>query len=263
MTYRDPSPVVRSPDDELGRAFDHFQNILDVQQAARKAIEMLTSLPEPEVNLAAMLRVTDGRNSERAADTYLERARDVLAGMAAERDRRFQVMRSSTLIAVCAAFEYVVKATFVKQAMEDSRSAASLLANIPKIRVRLDAADVLGARETEQWYAVADEIFRQLARDEQHGSMRKRVRRFLIECTLLAADHKAALAAAIDNYEEREFNEPFLTRNSLVHNGRRVSRDLAQLTGAEMGHPVEIDNGQLDRMLAPMRGVVQQLYGPL
>ena len=86
---------------------------------------------------------------------------------------------------------------------------------------------------------------------------------FLIECTLLAADHKAAIAAAIDAYDDREFNEPFLTRNSLVHNGRRVSRDLARLTGCQMGHPIEIDNGQLDRMLAPMCGVVKQLYGPL
>ena len=263
MTFRTPSPAVRSPDDELGRAFDHFQDVLGVQQAARKAIEMLTSLPEPEVNLAAMLRVTDGRRSDHATDTYLERARDVLAGMAAERDRRFQVMRSSTLIAVCAAFEYVVKAAFVKQAMEDAGSAASLLSSIPRIRVRLDVADVLGVPEAEQWYAIADEIFRQLAKDEQHESMQRRVRRFLIECTLLEADHKTTLAGAIDAYGDRAFNEPFLVRNCLVHNGRRVSRDLARLNGCRVGDPVEFDNGELDRMLAPMRGVVQQLYGPL
>jgi hypothetical protein len=48
-----------------------------------------------------------------------------------------------------------------------------------------------------------------------------------------------------------------------VHNARRVSRDLARLTGRRMGDPVEFDNGELDRMLAPMRGVVQQLYEPL
>jgi len=224
---------------------------------------MLTSLPEPEVNLAAMLRVTDGRKSDHTADTYTECARDVLAGMGAERDRGFQIMRSSTLIAACAAFEYVVKATFVKQAMDDAESAASLLANIPRIKIRLDAADVLGAKETELWYTVADEIFLQLERDEQHKSMHRRVRRFLIECTPLAADHRAALGAAIDAYDGHAFDESFLTRNSLVHNGRRVSRDLSRLTGRPMGHPVEFDNGQLDRMLAPMRSVVGQLYGPL
>lgn len=234
-----------------------------MQEAARKAIEMLTSLPEPEVNLAAMLRLTDGRKSGDTADTYLERAQDVLKGMAAERDRRFQVTRSSTLIAACAAFEYVVKATFVKQAMENAGPAARRLANIPKVRVRLEAADVLGVPETELWYAIADEIFRQLAKDEHHESMQKRVRRFLIECTLLEADHMASLAGAIDAYGDRAFNEPFLIRNCLVHNGRRVSRDLALLTGYRIGDPVEFDNGDLDRMLAPMQRVIQQIHGPL
>ena len=261
MTYPPPSPVVRSPDDELDRAYDHFHSILEVQQAARKAIELLTSLPEPEVNLAAMLRISVGRKSDHAADTYLEHARDVLAGMAAERYRGFQVMRSSTLIAVCAAFEYVVKATFVKQAIKDPASAASLLADIPRIRVRLNATDVLGAPETELWYAIADEIFRQLAKDENHESMQKRVRRFLIECTLLEADHKALLAGAIDAYGDLDFNEPFLIRNCLVHNGRRVSRDLARLAGCRIGDPVEFDNGDLDRLLAPMCGVVNKLHG--
>lgn len=139
--------------------------------------------------------------------------------MADEERRGFQVIRGSALIAVCAAFEYLLKATFVSQAERDPKEAAALFAGL---KIKVLASDVLGRSKTEQWFAIADEVFGRMSEPQMH----KRVRKFLLDFTYLPAplpgmttSDTQALEKAFDGIESDKLDEAFLTRNCLVHNG--------------------------------------------
>lgn len=244
MTDRSPSSGIRSSLDEQGRAIEHFQAVLAVHSGAMRAFELLAMLPEPEENLAAMFRVRHGRKSTDTFDSYRERAQGVLESIAAERDRDFQVIRGSALTAACAAFEYAVKATLVSQA-------------------ELCPSDVSGLPSIEQQFANADQLFRQLAKNSNLKAMHKRVRQLVLEHAKLTDEHKAAFAKVVDTIDGERLDEGFLVRHCLVHNGGRVSTDLARIPGYEVGCAIEFGAGDVDRMLDPMRAVVRALEHPL
>ena len=209
-----------------------------------RAFELLAMLPGPEDNLTAMLRVRHGCNSTDTFDSYRERAQGVLDNIAAERTRGFQVIRGSALTAACAAFEYAVRATYVSQAVDEPSGVSTL----PSI---------------EQQFADADQLFQRLARSPKSKAMHKRVREFVLEYARLSNEHKAAFSTVIDRIDGVQLDEGFLVRNCLVHNGGRVSTDLAQIPGYEVGCAIEFGDGDIDRMIDPMRAVVQALEHPL
>lgn len=170
--------------------------------------------------------------------------------MADERDRGFRVIRGAALIAACSAFEYLIKATFVSQAAFDPAAAAGLLVDT---RLKVPAADVLGAPATELWFAIADQLFEQMPNPPRQ--MHQRVRRFLLDYTY-AADREEYLSDGKRVFEDMDcpkLDEAFLIRNCLVHNGGRVSSALARHTQRPVGVLIEFDAGLLGPILKPMR----------
>lgn len=241
MTDRSVSSGICSSLDEQWRAIDHFHAVLDVHSSAMRAFELLAVLPEPAMNLTAMLRVRHGGDSTATFDSFHERAQGVLAKIAAERDRDFQVIRGSALTAACAAFEYAVKSTLVSQA-------------------EFVSSGTVGLPSIEQQFVNADQLFQQVGRnDPKLKSMHKRIRNFVLEHAKLDDDHKAAFAAVMDSIEGNRLDESFLVRNSLVHNGGRVSTDLAQMASYEFGCVIKFGAGDVDRMVDPMRAIVRAL----
>lgn len=185
-------------------------------------------------------------------------AQSIHEAMAGERDRGFRVIRGSALIAACAAFEYRGKATFVSQAAFEPSAAARLLGDT---KLKVLASDVLGAPATEQRFAIADQLFEQTP--DPPRQIHQRVRRFLLEYTYVAdPDRDKGLSNVkliFDGMDAAKFNEAFLTRNCLVHNGGRVSSALAGHTRRPVGAPIEFDAGVLGPMLKPMRDLADAL----
>lgn len=234
--------------EEQERAYKHFEAVHAVHNAAIQAFEVLPSLPDSDDIVAIALRVKDGLKSP-DGDSYFRRAQRMSEAMAAERERGYQVIRGSALIAVCAAFEYLIKATFVSQAAYNPRAAAGLLANT---KINMRAGDVLGMPETEQWFVIADALFTELAKSDP--PMHSRVRRFLVDYTYLPErpTQLPAMTKALDGVvDDRKFDEAFLTRNCLVHNGGRVSTPLARFTKQPVGELIVFRDG-VSPLLKPM-----------
>ena len=255
-----PKPV--GPDqfdaalNERERADAHFRAVLAVHNAAINAFQLLPTLPESEGLLATSLRLTRGMQSTDTFELLARSAQSIHEAMAEERDRGFRVIRGSALIAACAAFEYLVKATFVSQALFEPSAAALLLLDT---KLKVPASDVLGAPATEQWFAIADQLFEQMP--DSPRQMHKRVRRFLLEYTYVA-DRDSDLSSVRRIFDVMDFaklDEAFLTRNCLVHNGGRASGALARHTQRQVGEPITFGAGVLGPMLKPMRDLAGAL----
>lgn len=177
-------PEPRSPTqleaalNERERAEAHFRAVLAVHGAAIIAFELIPTLPGSEGVVATNLRLKRGMQSTDTFESLARGAQYVHEAMAAERDRGFRVIRGSALIAACAAFEYLVKATFVSQAAFNPSAAAHMLVDT---KLKVPAFQVLGAPATEQWFAIADQLFEQMP--DAPRQMHLRIRRFLLEYT--------------------------------------------------------------------------------
>jgi hypothetical protein len=235
---------------ELERAEAHFKAVLAVHSAAISAFEVLPTLPESEGILTTSLRLKRGMQSTDSLESLACGAQSIHEAMAAERDRGFRVIRGSALIAACAAFEYLIKATFVSQALLQPSAAAALLADT---KVKVLAADVLGTPPMEQWFAIADQLFEQMP--DKPRQMHLRVRRLLLQYTYVTSRDKdlSYIELIFGTMNVAALDEAFLTRNCLVHNGGRVSSDLARHTRRRIGEPITFDAGAIAPMLKPMR----------
>lgn len=241
---------------ERERAFSRFEEILNVHNAAIETIRIVAALPNASDLIAASVRLRKGMSPELSAEQVDGHATLVLDILAAERKRDFDVVRASALVAVCGAFEYLVKATFVDQAAGDRQQAAGLLA---KTRLRVAATDVLGVSVSEQWFAIADRLFEHLS--EAHPQMHDRVQKFLLNFTCMpyGDSQKKPLKDVLDRVDSSKFNEAFLVRNCLVHNGGRVSTQLARVARLTVGDPISLSRPDLQPMLLPIRELAQAL----
>lgn len=174
--------------------------------------------------------------------------------MAEEGARGYEVIRGSALIAACGAFEYLIKAVFVDQATIQPDKAADLLTGT---KIRMPASDVLGLPLVEQWYAIADELFKLPADGQMHG----RVKRMLSEYVYLpqGAEQRLLLVEALADVDIHKFNEAFLIRNCLVHNGGRVSLELARHTNVVAGQRIVFRDGVLRPLLMPMQHLAYEV----
>ena len=123
----------------------------------------------------------------------------------------------------------------------------------------MNAADVLGLPVMEQWYAIADKLFDQLAQSGRQ--MFKRVERLFLECGYLPQrpEQIYQLKEAFDAADRDKFNEAFLVRNCLVHNGGRVSSALARHAKQVAGQPIAFGDGVLNPLLRPMQRLADHL----
>jgi hypothetical protein len=236
--------------DELERAEIHFRAMLAVHSAAISAFEVLPALPASEEMVATSLRLKRGMQRTDSSEALASRALSIQETMAAEQERGFRVIRGSALIAACAAFEYLVKASFVSQAQFEPRAAATLLVDT---KLKVLASDVLGAPLVEQWFAIADQLFEQMP--DAPRQLHQRVRRFLLTYTYVANRQSdlSAIQRVFDAMDVAKLDEAFLTRNCLVHNGGRVDSRLARHMQRSAGEPIEFGPTTLAPMLKPMR----------
>lgn len=88
-----------------------------------------------------------------------------------------------------------------------------------------------------------------------------RLRKVLLEHTHLElGEHKRKeLEDAFGKLEKRAFNEAFLMRNCFVHNGGRVSSQLARYTARNRGEQIVLEKGEVGRLLDPIRETADEM----
>jgi hypothetical protein len=223
---------------ERSRAFEAFSRIYDVHRAALQVFALVPSLPDAESLLETQIRLAQMRAGNLGTDVS-QSASQLLAAVTAERERGLETMRRLTLVSVCGALEYLVKAVLVDQAAIDPDAASSLLT---KAKVKLNASEVLGLTSLEQWFVIADRLYEQLA--EPYPLTHERSVRMLTEFAPfpLGEDQKAHVVKALTKDQIRCFNEAFLVRNCLVHNGGKVNSPLARFARKQRGDLIVLDS---------------------
>lgn len=239
---------------ERERAFTRFEAIERVHSAAMETFRIVATLPDAPALISTSVRLRLGMTPDLTSERADDHADQILETLAAEKARDYEVIRGSALVAVCGAFEYLVKATFVDQAACAPQQAAALLA---KSKIRLSANEVLGTSVSEQWFAIADRLFEQMA--ESHPQMYQRVQRLLLDFTAVDQAQTNMLRKSFKRADPKKFNEAFLVRNCLVHNGGRVGAQLARASGLSVGDPISLARPRLQVMLRPIRELAQAL----
>ena len=235
---------------ERERAFEAFNAILHAYTAALQAVGVLATLPNGQQLVFAQIKLRsgmrdgfEGADLEEAADNFIDMAR-------AERERDFETLRRVTLVSLCGALEYLIKAVIVDQAAYDIGKATKLLI---KKNVKLSASEVMGLTPTEQWFTVADRLYDALS--ESDPLMYPRAVRLLNEFTFLpfGKDQQSHIDTILNADESRLLNEAFLVRNCLVHNGGRVSSALSRFSGLKRSDLIELDRRYGSSLLKTIR----------
>lgn len=241
--------------EERIRAFEVFCEIRDGYRAALAALTLVTALPNADIQLAGLLK---SRNLGLDAEDGLfeASARALLETAEAQRGKQFATIRASALVSVCGATEYLVKAVFVDQAAFDPAKAATKLAGS---KLKLSVAEVLGGSPTDQWFVVADELLKQTGLTEPRAY--QRVQMFLRTYALLpyGKEQQAGVDELLTGEAVQRFNEAFLLRNCIVHNGGRVSRLLAQQTGRTERDLIVIDRERSLVLMSDLSAFCQNL----
>ena len=212
---------------ERERAWERFQASIASHSAAIEALRLVQAMPDRAEFLAAQFQMRLRADPKYTADSLAEVSDRILENIDTEANGGFAVMRQSALVGSCASFEYLVKAFFVDGALAAPALAAEKLSTL---RIRLDAAEVLGLEQVEQWFAIADRLMEDVGK--AHPTMSARIQRFLLDHTHLPNGelHRKEIRQTFDELDNRCFNEAFLVRNCVVHNGGRTDSRLARLT---------------------------------
>lgn len=246
---------------ERERAYTGFTDIAAAHNSALAALNLLTTLPNVDELIAAQLKllVAGARDDVTFADMATESA-SLVENAKLQRTQGFSTLRAMSLIALCGAFEYLLKAVLVDQAAYDPDRASDLVA---RSKVKLSAAEVIGLTPAEQWYEVADRLFASLA--EGFPLAHQRSNRMLLEFVHLPLGkmQKDNIETALTPDESRKFNEAFLIRNCLVHNGGRISSALARYSSLQRGLLITLNKeqyGALRRPIMKLATHINQLY---
>jgi hypothetical protein len=245
---------------ELSRAVDQFDEIVLLHIAARRSIILAATLPDAETRLQVQIS-TNERLKHRVGDDTLEDAEASLMTARREFEDDFVRLRRSTLVSMCSAFEYVVKATYVDQASSDPVEAGRRLEGV---NVKLRASEVVGLDATERWYLVADRLFDHLgeASNIRLRGFGERARRLLTEFVPSDKARTKGIEEAFHGETLARLNEAFLVRNCFVHNGGRVNNALASEAGKVRGEMLVLDRKYgtgLMRAIISMNGQLQAL----
>ncbi len=219
---------------ERQRAHDRFNSILAVHGAAMNIFEVLPSFPNGHAAMVAGLRLNRGMSLDYTSAQFDSYVAKVFADVEREKSAGYSTILSSALVAACGAFDYLLKVTFVDQALLGRGEAATLL---PKRKLTLSAAEVLASPETEQWFLIADRLFEQLGEDQLPDV---RVKALLGKHTYLpqGAEQEQSIAEVFKKLNIEKFNDAFLIRNCIVHFGGRVNAKLAHYSGRTLGQPI-------------------------
>ncbi len=242
---------------ELNRAEDQFREIVQLHIAARRSIILAATVPGAEAMLQAQIAMNERLKHGVGIDT-IDDAEDVLITARREFDDDFVRLRRATLVAMCSAFEYLVKAAYVDQASTDPAEAGRRLDGV---NVRLRASEVVGLDATERWYLVADRLLDHLG-DQSSVKSRgvgDRARRLLIDFVPSDAIRAKGVEAAFSGNRLDKLNEAFLVRNCFVHSGGRVNAALSRASGKAYGEVVVLDRKYGPGLMQAVIEVQQEL----
>lgn len=244
---------------EFKRAWGRFDDVYRVHIAAMHAFALLRVLPDARAALASSIHVRHGLDPEIKRVSLAATADFLMDAVEDEAKGKFQTIRASALVSLCSAFEYLIKARFVDFAMTDPARAAGLLAAV-RSPIKLDVAEVMGLPVIEQWFVIADELFRKAG--DGGKPMLERVKSFLLDFTFVPGTEgdlrRGTFREMLDKLEVRNFNEAFLYRNCLVHNGARVDRKLATGTGLVVGEYITLKNDKVLGLTKAVRDVAEE-----
>jgi hypothetical protein len=243
---------------EHKRAWDWFQQVYFVHAAAIEAFRLLHALPNGAEQLGGSIQTRYGFGLNQTSESAQAMAESLLEETQKDAAAGFQTVRSSALIAVCAAFEYLVKARFVDAALTDQESATNLLST-RKLGVKLDLIEVLGLPASEQWFAIADELFKKAG--DGGRPMSERVRLMLLDYIDMhpvgRAQREKEMEQQLLAVTTKRFNLAFLARHCFVHNGGRVNRALSRATDRSVGHEVVLTDQDFRGLIAAVREVAE------
>lgn len=244
---------------EHKRAWDCFQQVYFVHAAAIEAFRLLHSLPDAASQLGVSIQTRHGFGTNYRPGWPLAMAESLLEGTQRDAATGFQTIRFSALIAVCAAFEYLVKARFVDAAIADEESASALLSS-KKLSVKLDLVEVLGLPASEQWFVIADELFKKAG--DGGKSMSERVKYMLFDCIkMVDVEHSQRQQQFLEAVTDK-FNLAFLVRHCFVHNGGRVNRTLSRAVGRQIGTEILMSDPEFLGLIAAVRKVAEAAAHP-
>ena len=234
---------------ERERAHETFTKVTHAHVASIQALGVVAALPDACSLIAAKQQVRSALRGDGRTDGFAAQADMVVKYVQEMHESKFETMWQMALISLCGALEYLVKAVFVDQAAHDQAKAAAL---IEDVKLNLKASDVLGLPVTEQWFIIADALFKELG---------KRHPQFYQRCTCMLQDYSALqlpavqrehLETALGASEIKNINEAFLVRNCLVHNGGRVSAALAKAKGLERNSLIQLDRDYALALIVPI-----------
>ena len=239
---------------ERQRAQDRFKAVLDVHQAAIHVFETLPTIPQGRDAIKAGIRLRRGMDPRLSEEKIDEYVREMFEAIEADRRLGYEIIRGSALIAACGAFEYVLKATFVCQAKLEPAQAARLWSS----KVPRPAPEPAALDEMEQWFDIADQLLKKLTSE---AKMHQRAKRFLHDYTFLplGREQEQIIERKFAELDADKFDEAFLIRHCLVHNGGRVNLRLSQCTDRGYGEPIEFQRNFLTPFMAQMRSLVGAL----
>lgn len=236
---------------ERDRAVEAFDRIMQSHKAARLALGVMATLPSAESLAAAQAWMLMGRPEDTSFASLTLLAQQRVETSQVEMQRDFETLRQVSLISLCGAAEYLVKAVFVDLAAADPALAA---ARLQKAKIKLSAEEVLGLSAVEQWFLIADRLFESLASSDP--LIYPRVKKLLSEHAYLTLGPVESewIQSPLTEEDERRLNEAYLVRNCLVHNGGKVSSTLARYARRERGSVLALDGSYgAELMLAVVR----------
>lgn len=243
---------------EHKKAWDQFSQVFAIHAASLHALRMMRAMPDAQEQFKAHFLGRKGFDPSVDREVLKENIDDLFDAVQQEENSGFQLMRSSALVAICGAFEFLLKAHFVASALEDVERTTENLRK-QKVTVRIDAHEFLGLPIAEQWHRIADELYKKSG--DGGNPMSKRVRMFLLEHTAMHPKDRdeasSALNSALSDDNEKTFNKAFLYRNCLVHNGARLSRELARVLGRTPGDLVELGGKDFVQLTQAIRKTAQ------
>lgn len=249
-------PGLEGATKERERAYAAFQTILTAHSAAIGSLKLVASLPEAEQLIAAQMKAQGGWKVDVALDDLAPLADRVISIAGEELDREFETLRRITLVSLCGALEYLIKAVLVDLASFEPLRAAAIVA---PSKVKLSASEVLGLGSGEQWLLVADRLFESLA--ESQPLMYQRAVKFLSDYghLPLGEEQLPQVRNLLTGDDVRHFNEAYLVRNCLVHNGGRVSSALARFARFQRGEVLRVDRKYGVPLIKSVRTFAEQV----
>ena len=224
-------------------AHGELKRIWYSHSASRAALQLLATNEELRSLVQVQFQINnrfEKQGEPSAYETAAERVMEI-AHELSEND--FQLLRRSSLVGICSAFEHLVKSLIVEWAELEPDKVNGL----DTIRLSVQASDFLESDLRDRLFLVADRIYLDTSTNRGH----------LEKVRLIVGNHlpqqTRRFESKMQEVPKNDFNQAFLVRNCIVHHGACVNRQLSRQPGFELGNPVEISAAMLGRYFSAIQ----------